>query len=226
LQQVTTVLESNRRLEDDLQCTRIRVEQQAEEIDRARKEARTDPLSGVGNRAAFDERLQYRLAMWRRQRVPFVLVLADVDHFKWINDGHGHQAGDLVVQGLGALLKSCLREEDFAARYGGDEFALLLANVDLTHGAKIVERLRTFVSGRNFDKGSSTERLAITLSIGMASSWEGATPEEILRRADTALYRSKEAGRNNVHCFVNDKQLVPAPQLISQAGSEAAEEKA
>jgi diguanylate cyclase len=215
LKQVAAVLESNRRLEDDLQCTRVRVEEQAQEIDRARKEARTDPLSGIGNRAAFDERLQYRLAMFRRQRVPFVLVLCDVDHFKWINDGHGHQAGDLVVQGLGGLLKSCLREEDFAARYGGDEFAILLANVDLVHGARIVERLRTLVSGRNFDKGASTERLAVTLSIGMAASWEGASAEEILRRTDLALYRSKEAGRNNVHCYVNEKQLVPAPQMVA-----------
>lgn len=217
LKQVATVLESNRKLEDDLQCTRTRVEEQAEEIDRARKEARTDPLSGVGNRAAFDERLQYRLAMFRRQRVPFVLVLCDVDHFKWINDGHGHQAGDLVVQGLGSLLKSCLRDEDFAARHGGDEFALLLANVDLTQGARIIERLRTLVSGRNFDKGAGHERLAVTLSIGMAASWEGASPEEIMRRADLALYRSKEAGRNNVHCYVSEKQLTPAVDLVQQA---------
>lgn len=223
LKQVSTVLESNRKLEDDLQCTRIRVEEQAQEIDRARKEARTDPLSGVGNRAAFDERLQYRLAMFRRQRVPFVLVLCDVDHFKWINDGHGHQAGDLVVQGMGALLKNCLRDEDFAARYGGDEFGLLLANVDLVQGARIVERLRMLVSGRNFDKGSSTERIAVTLSVGMAASWEGATPEEMLRRTDLALYRSKEAGRNNVHCYVGEKQLVAATQLIASSASAASE---
>jgi diguanylate cyclase len=223
LKQVSSVLESNRKLEDDLQCTRVRVEEQAQEIDRARQEARTDPLSGVGNRAAFDERLQYRLAMYRRQRVPFVLVLCDIDHFKWINDGHGHQAGDLVVQGFGGLLKSCLREEDFAARYGGDEFAILLANVDLLHGARIVERLRNLVSGRNFDKGASTERLAVTLSIGMAASWEGATPEEIVRRTDLALYRAKEAGRNNVHCYVSEKQLVPAPQLVAGSAEIASE---
>ena len=226
LQQVAAVLESNRKLEDDLQCTKIRVEAQAQEIDRARKEARTDPLSGVGNRAAFDERLQYSLALYRRQRIPFVLVLADVDHFKWINDGHGHQAGDLVVQGIGRLLKSCLREEDFAARYGGDEFALLLSNVDLAYSARIVERLRGLISERNFDQGSGDERIAVTLSVGLAASWEEATPEEILRRADTALYRSKELGRNNVQCFISDKQVLPASQVIAEQASAKTESKA
>lgn len=200
LDQVATVLESNRKLEDDLTYARLKLEQQAQEIDRTRREARTDALSGVANRKAFDERLDFMLRTWRREGEPFVLILTDIDHFKWINDTHGHQAGDCVVAHVGQFIKKRLREDDFVARYGGDEFAMLLPGATLQTAAAIAERIRSEIAKQNFDTVEA-ERVAITFSIGVAAAEEGDTAETILKHADEALYKSKEAGRNKVYCY-------------------------
>lgn len=120
LGQIAGLLTSNRRLEDDLKYSRYRMEEQAEEIDDARREARTDPLTGVSNRKAFDEKFHLLHTTWRRQGQPYVLILADLDKFKRINDCHGHQTGDRVLQKLGSWLKQWVREGDFVGRYGGD----------------------------------------------------------------------------------------------------------
>lgn len=216
LRNIAAVLSANHRLEEDLQYARYRMEEQAVEIDRTRREARTDKLSGVPNRQAFDEKLQMMLTDWRRRGEPFVLVLADVDHFKWINDTHGHLAGDRVVSGVGSLLRRCVREQDFVGRYGGDEFAILLANMTLPQGAQLAERLRQRAAETTFDLGGE-EKAAITFSIGLAAAFEGADPESIVHRADAALYRSKELGRNKVYCYREDGQIVPHSQFSAAA---------
>ncbi len=201
LGEVSAVLESNKQLEDDLNYARLRIEEQAAELDRTRREARTDPLSGVANRKGFDEKLQMMLGAYKRQGKRFVLVLADVDHFKWINDTHGHSAGDQVVKQVGEFLRGCLRDDDSVARFGGDEFALILANVDLDAGAAVAERIRATVSKNNFGLRIGQEQAAVTFSIGVAAPWDGATPEALLDHADQALYRAKESGRNKVYAY-------------------------
>ncbi|MCA9170588.1 MAG: GGDEF domain-containing protein [Planctomycetales bacterium] len=201
LHQISTAIESNRRLENDLVCTRYRLEEQAQELDRTRMEARMDILSGVGNRKAFDESLRFMLSKSQRRRETFALLLIDVDHFKWINDTHGHQSGDQVVQRLGNTLKSAIRPGDHIARYGGDEFGILLEGVDNQVGAMVAQRIRDKVEHCNFDVGLNDARVAVTLSMGMAISAPSDTPENLLRRADEALYRSKEAGRNRLTVY-------------------------
>lgn len=199
LGQISAVLDSNQRLEDDLVCTRYQMKVQAQELDRTRREARIDALSGVANRKAFDEALQFHLSAFKRQREPFTLILADVDHFKWINDTHGHQAGDRVVTHIGNVLRECMRPNDHVARYGGDEFALLLAGVEGGVAVKVAEHIRTHVERRNIEVGRTAEKVAVTFSMGLSSIRVGDTAEAILARADEALYKSKQSGRNQLN---------------------------
>jgi len=204
--QITAVIESNQRLEDDLVCARYRLEEQAEELDRTRHEARTDRLSGVANRNAFDMTLNYWLSSFNKNTdEPFSLLLMDVDHFKWINDTHGHPAGDRVVTQLGEVLRSCVRGEDYVARYGGDEFVVLFPKIG-DHAAAVADRIRQQIAHRNFNIGSRSEHVAVTFSMGLTIVREGDAPVTIIKRADEALYQSKKRGRNRLQVYETDVQ--------------------
>lgn len=203
LTQIAEVVESNRKLEDDLVYTKYRLEEQAQELDRTRVEARTDALSGVGNRKAFDEALQFMLSQMHRSHIKFALLLIDVDHFKWINDTHGHHSGDLVVQRLGETLQSCVRPTDCVARYGGDEFAILFPGVSLDVAEMVTHRMRERIAQTNFH-GDNEAKVAVTLSLGLAIAEPEDTTESVFRKADAALYRSKEAGRNRLTVFTQE----------------------
>jgi diguanylate cyclase len=217
LGEISSVLEANKQLEDDLTYARLRIEEQAQELDRTRREARTDPLSGVANRKGFDEKLQMMLGAYKRHGKRCVLALCDIDHFKWINDTHGHAAGDQVVTQVGKFLRDCLRGDDFVARFGGDEFALILANVDIEAGGSVAERIRASVSKHNFGLRVGEEQAAVTFSIGAAAPWDGATAETLLEHADRALYRAKEVGRNKVYCYRHPEgTVVPATGTVGQ----------
>lgn len=195
---ISAVIQSNKRLEDDLVCTRYQLETQAQELDRTRLEARVDALSGVANRKAFDETLQYSLSNFHRQQEPFALLLLDVDHFKWINDTHGHASGDLVVQNLADFLKTLVRTGDLVARFGGDEFAILFRKMSGEIAATVADRIRLAIARHNFAVGAGGERIAVTCSLGLAAVNAGDTAETIFVRADGALYRSKRGGRNQL----------------------------
>jgi diguanylate cyclase len=210
LGQISGMLDANRRLEEDLRYTQYRVEEQAQEIDRTRAEARTDVLSGVANRQALGEKLDYLVTNWRKTGEPFVLILADVDHFKWINDTHGHPAGDRVVTHLGQTLRSLLRLGDFVGRYGGDEFALLLPKTEPDVGERFAEQLRQSVARCNFDVGHGSERVAVTLSIGVTAIRAGDTVERVIARADRALYKAKHSGRNTLAALFEAEELAGA----------------
>jgi diguanylate cyclase len=198
---IADVIESNRKLEDDLVVTRYRLEEQAQELDRTRREARIDSLSGVPNRKAFDEALAFMVAKFKRRNVAFSLMLLDVDHFKRINDTHGHQSGDRVVTLLGEKLKEQVRPSDFVGRFGGDEFAILFSGLDHHTSQRVAERIQQAVEQTNFDVGIGNARVAVTLSMGMADVRDNDTAETIFERADKALYRSKKCGRNQLNVW-------------------------
>ncbi|NQU22771.1 MAG: GGDEF domain-containing protein [Candidatus Nealsonbacteria bacterium] len=197
---MTSLMTSNRQMQDDLTCTQYRLEEQAQEIDHARHEARTDAMTNVANRKAFDEKLHLLLDTWKRQRETFVLILIDLDQFKRINDSHGHQAGDRILKKVGAWLKKSVREGDLVGRYGGDEFAVLLPRTTLQVGFNLAETLRTGVADRASRVALRRGEVSVSLSIGVAVPCIGDTVETILARADEALYRSKHLGRNQVNC--------------------------
>ena len=219
LHQITAVVKSNQRLEDDLVCARYRLEEQAEELDRTRHEARTDTLSGVANRNAFDITLNYWLSSFNKNKdEPFSLLLMDIDHFKWINDTHGHPAGDRVVTQLGEVLESCLRGEDHIARYGGDEFAVLLPKSD-DQAVAAADRIREQIGQRNFEIGRRGEHVAVTFSMGLTTVREGDVPVTIIKRADEALYQSKKRGRNRLQVYETDIQAgAEEPSSESSSG--------
>jgi diguanylate cyclase len=206
------LLTANRQMQDDLLCTRYRLEEQAVQMDHARLEARSDALTGVANRKAFDEKLHLLMDEWRRHQTPFVLIIADLDQFKRVNDSHGHLAGDRVLASVGTLLKELVREEDFVGRYGGDEFAILLPQTDLSIGAELAETLRGGVADGVCLGARRGEETAVSLSIGVAAPCEGDTDETLIHRADQVMYKAKHNGRNQVQCYRPEDASLPAAE--------------
>ena len=163
-------------------------------IDELRSDADLDSLTGLANRRRFRVALAREVERWRRYRVPCSLLMLDIDHLKRINDQFGHPAGDAVIRQIAQTLKEVSRDNDTAARLGGEEFALLLAGIDLQKASAAAERLRAVLSGRRVDEVGT-----VTVSIGVASCPESATSERTLYSAsDRALYVSKNSGRDRV----------------------------
>jgi diguanylate cyclase (GGDEF)-like protein len=161
---------------------------------RLRETAITDALTGVFNHRYFIEQLGRYCERGQRDRRPLSLVLLDVDYFKRLNDTHGHQAGDLALRELGAVLRENIRPGDFAARYGGEEFAIVLPDTRLAHAVRIADRLRQALAARWAHAGLS----ALTASAGVASAPQNSPyrPDQLVAAADRALYAAKAAGRN------------------------------
>ncbi len=161
-----------------------------------RQKALQDALTGLPNRAAWNERLDLEFARWQRYGGELLLAVLDVDHFKRVNDGYGHLAGDRVLKIIGGELRKRLRKTDFIARFGGEEFVMLLPGTSSAAGQQLLEALRQAIAACPFHfKG---ERIQVTLSAGFSAFVDGDTPERVFERADQALYRAKDAGRNRI----------------------------
>jgi diguanylate cyclase (GGDEF)-like protein len=161
-------------------------------FDRLRAEADCDYLTGLANRRRFRKALGNEVERWRRYKLPCALVLLDVDHLKKINDAHGHPAGDRVIRAVAESLSSHSRDNDTAARLGGEEFALLLAGVDSAKALAAAERLRLAVAAQTVEDVGS-----VTISLGVAACPAHArTERELFSLSDSALYRAKRGGRD------------------------------
>lgn len=165
----------------------------------------TDALTGTFNRRFLDARLKEEISRARRYAMPFSVLLIDIDHFKRVNDTHGHPAGDKVLQDFAGLLKKQLRDQDLLARYGGEEFMVLAPHTPQKGATDLAERLRASIAAQQLHvpspQGAIVE-LRVSCSIGVASLEAlGAQPdpvETLLRAADANLYRAKSGGRNRV----------------------------
>jgi two-component system cell cycle response regulator len=159
----------------------------------------TDSLTGLYNRRFMEKQLSALANSAANRGKPLAILVIDVDYFKSINDNHGHDAGDRVLQELSARIKDGLRNLDLPCRTGGEEFIVVLPDTDNTVALRIGERLRKLVSLKPFNAGAKTGPMNITVSIGVAS-FEGIndTTESLLKRADQALYQAKRDGRNRV----------------------------
>jgi diguanylate cyclase (GGDEF)-like protein len=183
-------------------------------LESAAQIALTDPLTGLANRRAWEEELRREVARARRNSHRLALVMLDLDHFKQYNDSFGHPAGDLVLHGAGAILRTAIRSHDVVARYGGEEFAVLLPATDAIEALEVAERLRSAIASRPWSHRK------VTASLGVATTGP-TTPSAaaLVDQADYALYSSKQAGRNRIAHYndCNDCAVdanVPAAQAM------------
>jgi len=212
---VGNIVHSNQSLQSKLDTAECRLQEQAVEIEAHISRSLTDPLTGLPNRREFNERLEERMSAWNRRRESFSLLLLDVDHFKKLNDLHGHLAGDQVLATLGNSLRTSIRREDAVARYGGEEFAILLPNTSLEQATLVCRKVREAASQTAIQQDE--HRIAITVSGGLATIQLNEHVESLIQRADAALYAAKAAGRNcsfvhdGVTCRNADDRAVAAP---------------
>jgi diguanylate cyclase (GGDEF)-like protein len=159
-------------------------------FERSHLQASTDPLTGLVNRRTLETKARELL----RQGRQYTVLLGDLDHFKRLNDTHGHDAGDRALRLFGMVVKEAVRESDVAARYGGEEFAIVLPTQGVAAALAVAQRIRT----RLAEALSSGDTPAFTVSMGISASRPGVMFDDVLREADQALYRAKESGRDRV----------------------------
>ncbi|MGB0696182.1 MAG: GGDEF domain-containing protein [Rhodospirillaceae bacterium] len=157
------------------------------------KTAMTDPLTGLTNRVKLDEMFAQEAARSERYGGPLSVILMDIDHFKQVNDTHGHQVGDNVLKQTATILRKLARDADIVGRWGGEEFLILCPETDLGGASMLAERMRKAIAEHAFPALG-----AMTSSFGVATHRKGDSDASILKRADVALYRAKAEGRNRV----------------------------
>jgi len=163
-----------------------------------RFEATHDPLTHLHNRRSINEHLKGRLAKARETKSSLSVVMMDIDHFKAINDNHGHHIGDVVLREVPMRFRNALRAEDVAGRYGGEEFLLVLDDCPAPLAMEVAERLRNELSARPVAKDGLSLNFSASLGVACSDAFPRADAEALVRAADAALYRSKSTGRNRV----------------------------
>lgn len=164
----------------------------------------TDPLTGVTNRRFFDQRIHEEIAGVFNNRSALSCLIIDIDHFKRINDVHGHQVGDKVLQDVARLIREQLRSSDVVARYGGEEFAALLGQAGRRNAREIAQRIRQVIENHDFGQ-AHTAKIQVSISVGVATYTPDEAPliteqirRQLMEQADAALYQAKREGRNRV----------------------------
>jgi diguanylate cyclase len=206
--EIDRVIVSNTELKGELASSQAILATQREQIEALKTAVRIDGLTQLANRAYFDEKLLEMISLHQRYKEPFSMMMIDVDYFKTINDSHGHQAGDRILKGVAFKIKNVLRESDFLARFGGDEFALILIKAGLKPATEIALKICSNVRESRFLLDE--KEFKVTLSIGVAEVHADDTPDTLLKRADDALYLVKERGRNGVETKIYEDVVTEA----------------
>ena len=157
----------------------------------------TDKLTGIKNRRFFQEKLEEHIHLYHNEGKPFSLLIVDIDYFKKVNDTYGHQIGDVVLMKLANILQNFVRPDDTAARFGGEEFTIILSNTSIAEAKQLAEQLNRVVEQAQWEQIDS-----LTISIGIATFTEQDTETSIILNADQALYASKQNGRNRATHFI------------------------
>lgn len=200
-------------LEMELQRSSREVTELRAKLDDVRKESLTDPLTGIANRKAFDNDLKDAIGQSRNLAEPLSLLMCDIDHFKVFNDTWGHTTGDQVLRLVAGCLSENVKGRDTAARFGGEEFAVVLRNTVLEDAVSLANQIRLYVERKKLVKKSTGDILGrISISIGVAQLAPGDTQVTFVQRADTCLYAAKNAGRN---CVVSDSRQILGNDIIA-----------
>lgn len=194
-----TMIKSSGALKDRLEETQKKVDVLRTELEQVKQKATTDALTGLANRRAFETTLEKEAEHAASASTPLCLLVIDIDHFKRINDTFGHLVGDKVLRITAGMIKDSIKGRDLAARYGGEEFIVLLPDTPLEGAETVAEQIRHGFETKQWKKKDSGEILgSVTVSIGVALYRPEEALETFFQRADTALYFSKENGRNRV----------------------------
>ena len=198
-EETATVLEKNRQLEAELASAVLRMEGLQRDLDSARRDAMTDGLTGLANRKAFDREMEAVVQRTRLEGKAMALIMTDIDHFKKFNDTYGHQVGDQVIRLVAKALKDGVKGRDTPARYGGEEFGIILPETNILAAKVLAEHLRTAVEAKEIVNRATGESMGrITISMGVAELSVNESPDQLVERADEALYTAKKNGRNQV----------------------------
>ena len=174
-------------------------------LDKINRLARHDVLTGLANRGVFVEALETAIASTRRTGQGFAVLYMDLDHFKDVNDTLGHPMGDLLLQSVAQRLKAAVRETDTVARFGGDEFALILPDTGSPGARAVAERIRERIARHRFLAGDGLD-IHLTASVGVATLPDVAiAADELVQAADAAMYRVKDRGKNGIQVAVSDR---------------------
>ena len=189
----------NKTLEARLSASKLEINELQEVLAAVRNESLTDPLTSLANRKYFDDALVNRFAAAQARHESMSLMLLDIDHFKKFNDTFGHLTGDQVLRLVSVAVKQNVKGQDIAARFGGEEFAVILPDTGLRQGVSLGDQIRRAVMTKELIKRSTGEHLGrVTLSVGVAAIAPGDSPQSLLERADVCLYAAKRSGRNCV----------------------------
>ena len=188
-----------KRLQDELRSARRELEEKQKQLE---EQSITDALTGLRNRRFFDERLAEEFQRAQRYADPVSLMMIDLDHFKDVNDRHGHPAGDHVLREAAGLIRGSIRDPDICARYGGEEFAVILPKTHMSGALTVAERVWRELGQKVYRPGSEGQHVdvKVTASIGIAfyPSKDITGPDLLLKYADAALYNAKRSGRNTI----------------------------
>jgi diguanylate cyclase len=191
----------NQNLESRLHASKQQINELQENLEMVRIESLTDPLTGLANRKYFDQEIESALAKASAKGETLSLIMADIDRFKVFNDTYGHLTGDQVLRLVASSMKQNPTGRNFAARYGGEELAIVLSDTALAHATAVADRIRHAVMSKELIKRSTSENLGrITVSLGGACLRPGDSVQSLIERADACLYAAKHNGRNRVIC--------------------------
>ncbi len=199
LETTKAIIKSGSRLQTQMKVSSEDLRLLHTELETSQKEARTDALTGLANRRGLEKRLELERIRAQQNNATFSVIMADIDYFKKVNDTYGHLVGDSLLRGFAAVLKSQVRCNDMVARYGGEEFLILLPETNVEGAYAVAEKMRTALAAKEWKIKDSGKHIGqIRVSMGIAQYVMNEKGDQVVHRADSALYQAKDQGRDRI----------------------------